>query len=153
AGQPIQVVERAFAEPRGLRRESLARRRDELRGHVDAEIVEVGPPRADQLEHDPGAAPDVEHRIHALEQIDGLEPGGMVPAFVAHPQEAADRRGRDPAPGLFDPRGPPPWSTGRRPATTPTRRGGPPMRPANRTYAAPDTPTATSNDARSWIQT
>src|SRR4029453_9196832 len=103
--------------------------------------------------HGPGAPADVEHRIHALEQLDGLEPRGMVPAFVADAEEIADLRRREAAPGLPEPRGSHPWSTVRQSAMNSTRQAGPPMRPANRTYAAADTPRATSSEVRSWIQT
>src|SRR5207249_9110508 len=84
-------------------RKSLARRRDELRGHVDAEIVDVGPALAAELEHDAGAAAHVEHRGHPLEQLERPEAGRVLAPFVAHAEKVLDLRGREVSPRLFDP--------------------------------------------------
>src|SRR5258705_4209338 len=103
AGQAVELVERAFAEPRGVGREPLARRRDELCGHVEAEIGEVRPALADQLEHDAGTAAHVEHGGHAGQQLDRLEAGRMVAALVAHAEEILNLRGGVAPPGLSEP--------------------------------------------------
>src|SRR5882724_5077861 len=97
------LVERAFLEARRVGREPLTRRRDELRGDVDPEVLEVRPSLAAELEHDAGAAADVEHRAQALEQLERFEARGMLAPFVAHAEKIADLGRREAPPGFFDP--------------------------------------------------
>src|SRR4029453_16731075 len=102
-GQLGELVKRAFAKTRRVGREALARRRDELRSDVDAEIVQIGSPLAEELEHDAGAAADVEHGAHALQELERLETRRMLAPFVAHAEEIADLGGREASPGFLDP--------------------------------------------------
>src|SRR2546426_327458 len=103
AGQPVELVERAFPEPPGVGRKPLARRRHELRRDVDAEVVELRPAFTDQLEHDAGSAAHIEHRCHPLEQFDRLEAGRMITAFVARAEKVADLIGLEVPPGFSEP--------------------------------------------------
>src|SRR5262249_21371196 len=99
---PVELVQGAVAESLGVSRKPLARRGDELRGYVNPEVIDVRAALAQELEHDAGAAADVEHRGHSLEQLDGLETGRMVPPLVAQAQEVLHLRRREASPRLLD---------------------------------------------------
>src|SRR2546426_8596481 len=83
AGQPVELVERAFPEPPGVGRKPLARRRHELRRDGDAEGGELRPTFTGQPRNDGGsAAPGM------FQLIRGSRPGLDYPGIEVTPPDS-----------------------------------------------------------------